>query len=299
MVAALLQSECPDLRLLARGKVRDVYEVDEDSLLFVATDRISAFDVVMSTAIPGKGKILTQLSLFWFDLLKDVSANHLITAAIDDMPARVQQYRDQLEDRCMLVRRLEILPIEAIIRGYLSGSGWKEYQKAVTVCGIALPAGLQESAELPTPLFTPSTKAEQGDHDENIHPDQAVQIIGAERVASVSATAIELYSTARAAAKAQGIIIADTKFEFGVDAAGTIVLADEVLTPDSSRFWPASDYAVGRGQDSFDKQYVRDYLESIQFDKQTPVALPDDIVAQTAEKYIQAFQILTGHAPRL
>ena len=299
MSQALLQSECPDLNLLARGKVRDVYEVDDASLLFVASDRISAFDVVMASAIPGKGKVLTQVSLFWFDLLKDICPNHLITADIDAMPAVVQQYRDQLAGRCMLVKRLQILPVEVIIRGYITGSGWKEYQQHGTVCDIPLPAGLQESAELAAPLFTPSTKAEQGDHDENIHPDEAARILGQDRAAEVAKVAIELYSAAREFAATKGIIIADTKFEFGVDADGQLVLADEVLTPDSSRFWPADDYAVGRGQNSYDKQYVRDYLESISFDKKNPVALPAEVADNTAAKYIQAFELLTGQQPNL
>ena len=298
-MSAQVDFTCPELRLLARGKVRDVYEVDEQSLLFVASDRISAFDVVMQNGIPGKGKILTQLSLFWFELLKDCGPNHLLTADVAEMPAVVQPYAEQLAGRSMLVKKLEILPIEAIVRGYITGSGWKEYQRQGTVCDIPLPAGLEESAQLATPLFTPSTKAEIGDHDENIHPDKAAAIIGAERAQEMADQAIAVYQKAAQFAREKGIIIADTKFEFGVDSAGQLVLADEVLTPDSSRFWPAASYATGRGQDSFDKQFVRDYLESIQFDKQTPITIPDDICQKTAAKYSEAFRILTGSDPVL
>jgi len=255
---ALLQSLCPDLRLVARGKVRDLYEVDADHLLFVATDRISAFDVVMKTPIPGKGRILTQLSVFWFNLLKDVTPNHLVTADIDAMPESVWRHREQLTGRSMLVRKLRILPVEAIVRGYLSGSGLKEYRDQGTVCGIALPPGLQESSQLPEPLYTPSTKAEIGKHDQNIHPDEAARILGQGYADQVQNRATRIYAKAREYAAQRGIIIADTKFEFGVDTAGSVILADEALTPDSSRFWPAERYAAGRAQDSFDKQYLRD-----------------------------------------
>jgi phosphoribosylaminoimidazole-succinocarboxamide synthase len=299
MSSALVRSECPNLELIGRGKVRDLYRINDEHLLFVASDRISAFDVVMSNGIPGKGKVLTQLSLFWFDLLAEVVPNHLVTAEIDDMPVSVQAYRDQLAGRSMLVRQVEILPIEAIVRGYITGSGWKEYQRQGTVCDIPLPAGLQESEQLAEPLFTPSTKAEQGAHDENIHPDQAADIIGAERAACVAELSLRLYGVARDHAATRGIIIADTKFEFGIDTAGQMILADEVLTPDSSRFWPVASYATGRGQDSFDKQYVRDYLERIGFDKQNPVSLPEDVVAGTIDKYVEAFRLLTGREPVL
>ena len=299
MDQALTRSECPDLHLLARGKVRDVYALDDESLLFVATDRISAFDVVMANGIPGKGKILTQLSLFWFDLLGDCCPNHLVTADISAMPAVVQPYADQLAGRSMQVKRLEILPVEAIVRGYITGSGWKEYRAKGTVCDMPLPAGLQESERLAEPLFTPSTKAAQGAHDENIHPDQAADIIGAEHAERVSTLALHLYCRARDYAAERGIIIADTKFEFGVGKDGVVTLADEVLTPDSSRFWPAADYGIGRGQDSFDKQFVRDYLESIDFDKTTPATLPDEVVAGTLEKYREAYRLLTGSEARL
>ena len=298
---ALVQSHLPDLKLLARGKVRDVYEVDAGSLLFVATDRISAFDVVMANGIPGKGKILTQISLFWFDLLKPICANHLLTARLEDMPASVRRYADQLEGRCMLVKRLSIFQVEAIVRGYLSGSGLKEYRASQTVCGIALPAGLVESSQLPKPLYTPSTKAELGKHDLNIHPDEAVRLIGKAHADQVQAKAVELYTAARDYAAGKGIIIADTKFEFGLDqATGAVVLADEVLTPDSSCFWPAASYTAGRAQDSFDKQFVRDYLEGIRFDKNGPgITLPDEVINRTRAKYVEAFKLLTGREPSL
>ena len=299
MSPALLRSDCPDLNLLTRGKVRDLYAIDDEHLLFVASDRISAFDVVMANGIPDKGKILTQLSLFWFDLLKDRCPNHLVTADINAMPAAVQAYRDQLAGRSMLVRRLSILPIEAIVRGYITGSGWKEYRQRQTVCDIPLPAGLEESQQLPEPLFTPSTKAEQGAHDENIHPDQAATIIGAEAAQAMAAAALDLYVSAARYARERGVIIADTKFEFGCAEDGSMVLADEVLTPDSSRFWPAADYAPGRSQASFDKQYVRDHLEEIGFDKTNPATLPEAVVEQTRAKYLEAFRLLTGTQPEL
>ena len=298
-MSAVVESHCPELNLINRGKVRDIYDVDDQHLLFVASDRISAFDVVMTNGIPGKGKILNQLSLFWFDLLSDLGPNHLAVTDFEAMPENVKQYRDQLEGRSILVNKLEILPVEAIVRGYITGSGWKEYKKQGTVCDIALPEGLEESAQLAEPLYTPSTKAEQGAHDENIHPDKAVEILGAERAEAVASMAINLYNKAAEFARSKGIIIADTKFEFGADAAGNIILADEVLTPDSSRFWPADKYGVGRGQDSFDKQYVRDYLESINFDKTNPVEIPANVVDGTMEKYVEAFRLITGKEPDL
>ncbi|KAJ3187152.1 hypothetical protein HDU85_007190 [Gaertneriomyces sp. JEL0708] len=299
MSSVVTETKCPNLKLLARGKVRDLYDIDERSLLFVATDRLSAYDVIMKNGIPGKGKILTQISEFWFDLLKDVIPNHIITCNIDEMPESVKEYRSQLEGRCMLVRKLKILPVEAIVRGYISGSGWAEYQKKGTICDIELPTGLQESQELEKALFTPSTKAELGDHDENIHPNKLTGIIGERYSKEVAEAAINVYSIARDYAKQRGVIIADTKFEFGVDENGTLVLADEVLTPDSSRFWPADKYAIGKGQPSYDKQYVRDYLTSINFDKTTGVQLPDDVVKNTLDKYVEVFKILTGREPRL
>ena len=298
---ALVQSHLPDLKLLARGKVRDVYEVDDRSLLFVATDRISAFDVVMANGIPGKGRILTQISLFWFDLLKGICPNHLLTTQLDEMPAVVRKYRDQLEGRSMLVKRLKIFPVEAIVRGYLSGSGLKEYKVSETVCGIRLPPGLIESSKLEAPLYTPSTKAELGTHDENIHPDQAAKILGQVHADQLQAKSLALYIAARDYAATKGIIIADTKFEFGLEAeTGAILLADEVLTPDSSRFWPVAGYQAGRPQNSFDKQFVRDYLESIAFDKNGPgITLPDEVILRTRAKYVEAFKLLTGREPVL
>ncbi len=297
---AVVTSHCPDLKLLARGKVRDVYELDAQHLLFVASDRISAFDVVMTNGIPGKGKILTQLSLFWFDLLKDIGPNHLVTSDLAKMPAVVQKYRDQLQGRTMMVQRLTILPVEAIVRGYLTGSGLKEYKVKGTVCDIQLPPGLTESSKLPEPLFTPSTKAELGKHDVNIHPDQAASLIGQGFADQMRNKSIQLYSKARDYAATRGIIIADTKFEFGTDKSGSVILADEVLTPDSSRFWPAAQYSAGKVQNSFDKQYVRDYLESVKFDKNgAGIELPEDVIQRTRAKYVEAFRLLTGRDPEL
>ncbi|KAJ1862131.1 Bifunctional purine biosynthetic protein ade1 [Coemansia sp. RSA 2703] len=299
MIEALYESNCPDLKLIARGKVRDLYEIDDSTLLFVATDRISAYDVIMNSPIAGKGKILTQISVFWFDLFKDVVPNHLITADIDAMPAVVQQYRDQLRGRSLLVKKVSVLPIEAIVRGYLAGSGWKEYQTKRTVCDIPLPDALRESQRLPEPLFTPSTKAEYGDHDENIHPDRCAEIIGRERSDEMARVALDLYNRAADYALAKGIIIADTKFEFGVDANGHIMLIDEALTPDSSRFWPKAAYKVGKSQESYDKQYLRDYLTSIDFDMHTPIDLPPVVVDNTFKKYVEAYVKLTGNRPVL
>jgi phosphoribosylaminoimidazole-succinocarboxamide synthase len=298
-MTALLQSDCPDLSLVARGKVRDLYAVDAEHLLVVSTDRLSAFDVVMTNGVPGKGKILTQLSLFWFDLLARVCPHHLVTGDIDAMPAAVRTYSEQLRDRVMLVRRLEILPVEAIVRGYLSGSGWREYQRQGTVCDLPLPEGMVESQQLPAPLYTPSTKAAIGGHDENIHPDRAAEIIGAGRGARVADLARQCYETGRDFARQRGIIIADTKFEFGVDGDGIITLADEVLTPDSSRFWPADRYQPGGTQPSFDKQPVRDHLAASDFDGTTPVALPQEVIDQTLMRYVEVYRRLTGAEPRL
>jgi phosphoribosylaminoimidazole-succinocarboxamide synthase len=298
MSAGLLQSDCPNLTLIARGKVRDLYQVGADQLLFVATDRVSAFDVVMHSPIPDKGKILTQLSLFWFELLAGICPSHLITADINQMPTEVQDYGDQLAGRSMLVKKLTILPVEAIVRGYVAGSGWKDYQRTGSICGIALPAGLQEGGQLAEPLYTPSTKAELGEHDENISLDDAAKILGPS-AAPLAETALALYQTARDFARDKGIIIADTKFEFGLDAEANLTLADEVLTPDSSRFWPADRYTPGQEQESYDKQFLREYLESIDFDKTTPITLPEKILEQTREKYLQAFGTITGTTPNL
>jgi len=289
----LLRTNFPDLNLKASGKVRDVYDIDETHLLFVASDRISAFDYVLATGIPHKGRVLNQMSLFWFDFLADVVPNHLITADVDQYPAPVRKYTDQLRGRSMLVRRAEIFPVECIARGYISGSGWKEYKATGKVSGIELPAGLKESDELPELIFTPSTKATSG-HDENISFDQMCKIVGVETASHLRDLTLRVYKKAAAYARQRGIIIADTKFEFGRTALG-ITLADEVLTPDSSRFWPADKYAPGRAQDSYDKQYVRDYLEQIHWNKQPPApALPPDVALRTSEKYLEAYSQLTG-----
>jgi phosphoribosylaminoimidazole-succinocarboxamide synthase len=291
--SVLLRTDFPDLKLKASGKVRDVYDIDETQLLFVATDRISAFDYVLATGIPHKGRILNQISLFWFDFLADVVPNHLLTADVDKYPPQVRKYSDQLRGRSMLVRRAEIFPVECIVRGYLSGSGWKEYQSTGKVSGITLPSGLRESEALPEPIFTPSTKATSG-HDENISFDQMCQIVGVETASHLRDLTLRIYSKAAAYARQRGIIIADTKFEFGQTQQG-ITLADEVLTPDSSRFWPADKYAPGRPQDSYDKQYVRDYLEQIHWNKQPPApALPPEVARRTSEKYLEAYTQLTG-----
>jgi phosphoribosylaminoimidazole-succinocarboxamide synthase len=291
---ALVNTDCPGLKLLARGKVRDVYEVDDQHLLFVATDRISAFDVIMKNGIPGKGILLTRISCFWFEWLGDRIPHHFVTADLSEMPASVQSCADQLEGRCMLVRRLSILPVEAIVRGYLAGSGWVSYQQEGRVCGIQLPEGLRQCEELPEPLYTPSTKAELGGHDLNISPEAAEEIMGLDYAHSVEETSLKLYQLARGYAAERGILLADTKFEFGLDAAGRVVLGDEILTPDSSRVWPAAGYAPGRDQPSFDKQFLRNYLLSIDFDKQTPVTLPDVVIAKTLAKYQEAYSLLVS-----
>jgi len=292
--SVLLRTNFPDLKLHASGKVRDVYIIDEKQLLFVASDRISAFDYVLATGIPHKGSVLNQISLFWFDFLADVVPNHLIAADVNKYPEAARKYADQLRGRSMLVRRAEIFPVECIVRGYISGSAWKEYKATGKVSGISLPAGLRESDPFPEPIFTPSTKATSG-HDENISFDQMCDIIGVENASHLRDVALRVYKKAAAYARHRGIIIADTKFEFGRTAQG-ITLADEVLTPDSSRFWPADKYAPGRAQDSYDKQYVRDYLEQIQWNKQPPApALPPDVARRTSEKYLEAYLQLTGH----
>lgn len=288
----LLQTDFPDLNLYARGKVRDLYALD-GQLLFVATDRISAFDYVLGTGIPEKGRVLTQLSLFWFDFLKKIVQNHLITANVDEYPQALRKHADALRGRSMLVKKAEMIDIECVARGYLSGSGWKEYQKTGAVCGIRLPAGLKESDKLPEPIFTPATKAVTG-HDENISFEEMVKHTGRELAEQLRDLTLKIYSTAADYAAGKGIIIADTKFEFGRTAEG-IVLADEVLTPDSSRFWPADIYQPGRAQESYDKQFVRDYLEEIKWNKQPPApSLPDDVARKTSEKYIQAYKTVAG-----
>ena len=290
----LLHTEFPDLQLHASGKVRDVYTLDADRLLFVATDRISAFDYVLATGIPHKGRVLTQISLFWFDFLKDIVPNHLITADVSHYPVELKKYEDQLTGRSMIVMRAEMFPVECVVRGYISGSAWKEYKATGAVSGIKLPAGLRESDQFPEPIFTPATKATTG-HDENISFDQMVQVLGAETSEQLRDLTLKIYKRASEYARGRGIILADTKFEFGRTAKG-ITLADEVLTPDSSRFWPADKYKPGSAQESYDKQYVRDYLEEIHWNKQPPApALPEDVARRTSEKYLDAYLQLTGH----
>jgi len=292
--ATLLQTSLSDLALLRRGKVRDVYEIDGERLLIVATDRISAFDCVLPTPIERKGEVLTALSQFWFDKLGHVVANHLITSDIDQMPDAVRRHAQTLARRSMLVRKAEVFPVECVVRGYLVGSGWKDYLKTGEVCGHKLPTGLLESAELPEPLFTPSTKAEEG-HDENISESQVRDLLGAETTELLRDTSLRLYSEARAFARERGIIIADTKFEFGLDNNGSLVLVDEVLTPDSSRFWPLDAYEPGHSQPSFDKQFVRDYLETLSWDKKPPApAIPPDVAKATTERYVEAYRLLAG-----
>ncbi len=293
--ATLLQTSLPDLQLIRRGKVRDVYAVDEESLLIVATDRISAFDCVLPTPIERKGEVLTALSRFWFEKLAHIVANHLLSTNIDEMPEAVRRHSPMLSGRSMLVRRAEVFPVECVVRGYLVGSGWKDYLRTGEVCGHKLASGLRESEELPEPLFTPSTKAEEG-HDENISEDQVRDILGEKVTAQLRDTSRQLYSEAREYARSRGIIIADTKFEFGLDSNGQLILVDEVLTPDSSRFWPAGSYEPGRSQPSFDKQFVRDYLETLDWNKKPPApAIPANIASATTARYLEAYRLLTGN----
>jgi phosphoribosylaminoimidazole-succinocarboxamide synthase len=292
MSPVILQTDFQSLKLRGRGKVRDIYDLG-DRLLIVATDRLSAFDVVLPTPIPDKGRVLTQLSLFWFEKLADIVPHHLISTR--DFTGELAPYAASLDGRAMLVRRTEPVPIECVVRGYLSGSGWKDYQKTGAVCGIALPAGLRESDRLPDPIFTPSTKATTG-HDENISFEETVARVGRPLAEKLRATSLAIYLRAAEYASARGIIIADTKFEFGLNG-GQLIWIDEALTPDSSRFWPGNQYAPGKAQPSFDKQYVRDYLERIGWNKQPPApALPAEVVAGTREKYREAYQRITGHA---
>ncbi len=289
----LVKSVFEDLKLLKRGKVRDVYEV-EDKLLIVASDRISAFDVVMDDPIPDKGKILTSISLFWFDQLKSIVPNHVITADVSAYPASCRKYRNELEGRSMVVEKAQPLPVECIVRGYLSGSGWSDYMKDRAICGISLPEGLVESQRLPEPLFTPSTKAEEGIHDENISYDSMREILGDERAAEVRALSLRIYEFGRDLAAQKGIIIADTKFEFGFKG-DRLILIDEVLTPDSSRFWPMDIYQAGGPQSSFDKQFLRDYLSTLDWPKTPPPPrLPSEVLQRTREKYLEALMRLTG-----
>jgi len=290
----LLRTDFPELQLHASGKVRDVYLLGADQLLFVATDRISAFDYVLATGIPHKGRVLTQISLFWFEFLRDVVPNHLVTADVEQYPLNLRSQADQLRGRSMLVMRAEMVPVECVVRGYISGSAWKEYKATGRVCGIELPKGLKESDKLPEPIFTPATKATTG-HDENIPFEEMIRIVGRERSEKLRDVTLKIYAKAADYARTKGIIIADTKFEFGITSKG-ITLADEVLTPDSSRFWPADKYQPGRAQDSYDKQYVRDYLEEIRWNKQPPApALPPEVARKTSEKYVEAYHQLTGH----
>ena len=292
-MTTLLKTDLGSTPLIGRGKVRDLYAVG-DALLMVATDRISAFDHVLATGIPGKGKILTQISLFWFDLVRDIVPNHLIATEVRDFPAQLHPYADQLTGRSMLVKRAQMFPIECVARGYIAGSGWKEYKASGTVCGIKLPGGLQDGSRLPGPLFTPSTKSQDGTHDENIAFSVVEKAVGAEVAHELRRLTLDIYDTANKHAESRGLILADTKFEFGRTRDG-IVLADEVLTPDSSRFWEASAWKPGGPQPSFDKQFVRDYLESIHWNKQAPApGLPDEVVERTLQKYLEAFRRLTG-----
>ncbi|MGH9717405.1 MAG: phosphoribosylaminoimidazolesuccinocarboxamide synthase [Candidatus Acidiferrales bacterium] len=292
MNAVISQTNFPTLKLRGRGKVRDIYELS-DKLLIVATDRLSAFDVVLPTPIPDKGRVLTQLSIFWFEKLADVLPHHVITGS--DFTGKLAPYANALKGRAMLVRRTEPAPIECVVRGYITGSGWKDYQKTGKICGIPLPAGLRESDRLPEPIFTPSTKATTG-HDENISFDETVARVGRKLAERLRDTSLEIYKRAVQHAAARGIIIADTKFEFGLQG-DELIWIDEALTPDSSRFWPADQYAPGRSQPSFDKQYVRDYLEKIGWNKQPPApALPPEVVTATTAKYREAYQRITGHA---
>lgn len=295
-VAPVVETTLSDLKLIRRGKVRDVYQVDENRLLIVATDRVSAFDCVIPTPIERKGEVLTSLSQFWFTKLGHVVPNHLIATRIEAMPSVIQNHADQLRGRSMLVRKTEVFPVECVVRGYITGSGWKDYKRTGEICGHKLPAGLRESEQLSEPIFTPATKAETG-HDENISEQRMAEILGREVTANLREISLTLYKQAAQYARERGIIIADTKFEFGRDREGRTLLIDEVLTPDSSRFWPADDYEVGRGQASFDKQYVRDYLEKLDWNKQPPAPeLPPEVAGATTARYLDAYKLLTGES---
>jgi phosphoribosylaminoimidazole-succinocarboxamide synthase len=292
-MTALLTTNLGDTPLLGRGKVRDLYAVD-GALLLVATDRISAFDHVLGSGIPDKGKILTQISLFWFDLFKNLVPNHVITANVAEFPPALRPYAAQLEGRSMLVKRANMFPVECVARGYLAGSGWKEYQASGTVCGIKLPSGLKDGSRLPEPIFTPATKSQDGAHDENISYAAVEELLGANEAAELRELTLAIYRTAATHAESCGLMLADTKFEFGKTSEG-IILADEVLTPDSSRFWDGELWKPGGAQPSFDKQFVRDYLESIHWNKQAPAPnLPDEVVERTRAKYLEAFRRITG-----
>jgi len=292
-VTALLTTNLGNIPLLGRGKVRDLYAID-DKLLLVASDRISAFDHVLGTGIPGKGKILTQISLFWFEMMAPIVPNHLITADVRAFPSELQPYADQLEDRSMLVKRANMFPVECVARGYLAGTGWKDYKATGALCGIPLPSGLIDGSRLPEPIFTPATKSQDGAHDENIGFEEVENVIGAADAVELKRLTLAIYQKAAAHAESRGLILADTKFEFGRTQDG-IVLADEVLTPDSSRFWDGKAWKPGGPQPSFDKQFVRDYLESVRWNKQAPApSLPADVAERTQAKYLEAFRLLTG-----
>ena len=293
MTPIITQTNCPELNLITRGKVRDIYDLGEH-LLIVASDRISAFDVIMDEGIPQKGYVLTQISKFWFEQMTDLIPHHLISTEVDDFPEITHQYRDQLEGRSMLTKKAQPLPVECIVRGYLSGSGWKEYQQLGSLCSIPLPTGLVQSDKLPKTLFTPSTKAELGEHDENISFAQTVELCGQEISEQLSDVSIKIYERARDLADTKGLIIADTKFEFGM-LDGQLIWIDEALTPDSSRFWPKDQYQPGGPQPSFDKQFLRDYLETLDWGKQAPAPkLPEEILRKTGEKYLEALKRLTA-----
>ncbi|PLX93482.1 MAG: phosphoribosylaminoimidazolesuccinocarboxamide synthase [Desulfuromonas sp.] len=293
MTPIVLETNFPDLKLVNRGKVRDIYDLGEH-LLIVTSDRISAFDVIMNEGIPNKGYVLTQISTFWFEQMTDIIPNHIVATEVDDFPAETHKYRDQLKGRSMLVKKAAPLPIECIVRGYVSGSGWKEYKQSNSICGITLPAGLVESDRLEAPIFTPSTKAELGEHDENIPFSTAVELCGEQRACEARDITLAIYERARDLAASKGIIIADTKFEFGI-FEDKLLWIDEALTPDSSRFWPSDLYRPGGPQPSFDKQFLRDYLETLDWDKKAPAPpLPEEIVRKTGEKYMEALQRLTA-----
>jgi phosphoribosylaminoimidazole-succinocarboxamide synthase len=292
--APVVETTLADLTLIRRGKVRDVYAIDDDHLLIVATDRISAFDCVLPTPIPRKGEVLTSLSRFWFEKFADLVPNHLVTTELSEMPAAVRNETANLAGRSMLVKRTEVFPVECVVRGYLVGSGWKDYLRTGEVCGRKLPANLRESEQLSEPIFTPATKAEIG-HDENISEARMAGLIGTDETKLLRDASLRLYQEASAYARSRGIIIADTKFEFGRDSTGQVILIDEVLTPDSSRFWPADDYDAGRSQSSFDKQFVRDYLEQLGWNKQSPAPpLPSEVARATSERYLEAYRLLVG-----
>ena len=293
-MAAVLETNITEYPLISRGKVRDIYEIDADTLLLVTTDRISAFDVVMPDPIEDKGKVLNLITLFWMKMMEDLVPNHILATNVDDYPEPLRKYRDQLQDRSVLAKKAKPLPIECIVRGFITGSGWSDYLKTGEVCGHKLPEGLKESEMLEKALFTPSTKADLGEHDENITLDKAAELLGEEMMRKVEKLALDIYTRARDYAKKRGILIADTKFEFGI-LDGELIFIDEALTPDSSRFWPEDGYAAGQSQPSFDKQYFRDWLVKIGFNKQPPApSIPEDIAARTREKYLEAYKLLTG-----